>query len=478
MSMKRFAKYLTIFGFLLVLGVGTAIALDGDLDGDGDVDRNDLLSLLAARNAPASGPEDPRDLDHDGRITVLDARKLCILCTRPRCAVEPQDPDSDGDGVPDSRDLCPGYDDSIDVDGDGIPDGCDEMIDSDGDGVPDDEDLCPGYDDGIDVDGDGIPDGCDEMIDSDGDGVPDDEDLCPGYDDGIDVDGDGIPDGCDPSVAQIVGPDGGTVEDPATGVTFAVGEGAFDEPTEVIITELPRPAEDELPPGSEPVSGLIDITLIPNPGTLGGEGATIVLPLDPASPFYWHPGTSVSLYKVRGTGSAREYIHVSSGGTVQAGHKALFSGVMSFSSYMVFGNIKVVGMDQVTCQVTPTNCGPVPDRFAVGKHLHNLATDAQWNIRSDGGSTSYATAFVPAGFYKIGGFSWPWDFNDWANWYRYYPNSCWWIRDVLIARGNNATYRDSCGQSRYAEIRVQWSSTDPRESPLGTVYLYPKEFIP
>ncbi len=33
--------------------------------------------------------------------------------------------DSDGDGVGDSIDLCPGFDDSQDVDGDGIPDGCD-----------------------------------------------------------------------------------------------------------------------------------------------------------------------------------------------------------------------------------------------------------------------------------------------------------------------------------------------------------------
>jgi hypothetical protein len=33
--------------------------------------------------------------------------------------------DSDGDGVPDCVDLCPGFDDRSDGDGDGIPDGCD-----------------------------------------------------------------------------------------------------------------------------------------------------------------------------------------------------------------------------------------------------------------------------------------------------------------------------------------------------------------
>jgi len=34
-------------------------------------------------------------------------------------------------------------------------------IDTDGDGVPDDDDICPGFDDNIDTDEDGIPDGCD-----------------------------------------------------------------------------------------------------------------------------------------------------------------------------------------------------------------------------------------------------------------------------------------------------------------------------
>jgi len=65
-----------------------APAIPGDLDNDGDVDRDDLNIILAARNTPASGPDDPRDLDGDGMITALDARKLVTLCTRPRCACE------------------------------------------------------------------------------------------------------------------------------------------------------------------------------------------------------------------------------------------------------------------------------------------------------------------------------------------------------------------------------------------------------
>ncbi|MEW6214430.1 MAG: PKD domain-containing protein, partial [Nitrospirota bacterium] len=57
----------------------------GDLDDDCDVDKNDLNILLLYRNKPASNCPDC-DLDGDGKITALDARKLVLLCTRPRCA--------------------------------------------------------------------------------------------------------------------------------------------------------------------------------------------------------------------------------------------------------------------------------------------------------------------------------------------------------------------------------------------------------
>jgi VCBS repeat-containing protein len=57
----------------------------GDLNGDTVVDMDDLNIILAARNTPADGPDDPRDLDGDGMITALDARKLVLLCTCPRC---------------------------------------------------------------------------------------------------------------------------------------------------------------------------------------------------------------------------------------------------------------------------------------------------------------------------------------------------------------------------------------------------------
>ncbi|MYM91265.1 hypothetical protein GTP91_29330 [Rugamonas sp. FT82W] len=58
----------------------------GDLNNDGAIDRDDLTILLLSLNTAASGPDDPRDLDRDGRITVLDVRKLVDSCTRPLCA--------------------------------------------------------------------------------------------------------------------------------------------------------------------------------------------------------------------------------------------------------------------------------------------------------------------------------------------------------------------------------------------------------
>ena len=60
-------------------------------------------------------------------------------------------------------------------------------VDSDGDGVPDDRDRCPGTPAGVDVDRFGCP------VDSDGDGVADYLDECPGTPEGVKVDEVGCP---------------------------------------------------------------------------------------------------------------------------------------------------------------------------------------------------------------------------------------------------------------------------------------------
>jgi len=61
-------------------------AKPGDLNADGKVDTDDLNILDSALNTPANGPNDARDLNHDGVINALDARILTTLCTYPRCA--------------------------------------------------------------------------------------------------------------------------------------------------------------------------------------------------------------------------------------------------------------------------------------------------------------------------------------------------------------------------------------------------------
>ena len=94
------------------------------------------------------------------------------------------------------------------------------MVDSDGDGVCDTDDACPGQNDNI------IGTPCDDgnpctagetydndcdcnggiFQDSDNDNVCDADDVCPGGDDNIDSDGDGIPDACDTGGGGVTSP--------------------------------------------------------------------------------------------------------------------------------------------------------------------------------------------------------------------------------------------------------------------------------
>lgn len=58
----------------------------GDLNRDGNVDIEDLSILTSALNQDFPLKNDPRDLDGDGKITVLDARLLVSRCTvQPLC---------------------------------------------------------------------------------------------------------------------------------------------------------------------------------------------------------------------------------------------------------------------------------------------------------------------------------------------------------------------------------------------------------
>ena len=72
----------------IVIRGSSSPPLDGDVDGDGDVDRDDIAIVFATRGTIASGPDDPRDMDGDGLITVGDGRLIVYECTRPMCATE------------------------------------------------------------------------------------------------------------------------------------------------------------------------------------------------------------------------------------------------------------------------------------------------------------------------------------------------------------------------------------------------------
>ena len=150
------------------------------------------LFLVACSGAPSDTAERPEiegdepgecsdgaDNDGDGQFDCLDSdcAGAAVCC-----------PDVDLDGVCDTADRCPGFDDLLDGDNDGLADGCDPCPldasgDGDEDGVCDSDDRCPGQDDKADVDGDGTPDACDS---------------CPDGDDSLDADQDGFADACDP----------------------------------------------------------------------------------------------------------------------------------------------------------------------------------------------------------------------------------------------------------------------------------------
>ena len=164
----------------------------GDDDGDGVPNSKDKCPGTP-RGVQVYSDGCPIDLDQDGVPDYLDK----CPNTPPGTPVDANGCpfDSDGDGVPDHLDECPGTPAGVKVDPRGCP------LDSDGDGVPDYLDQCPNTPRGQAVDAQGCP-----ILDSDGDGIPDHLDRCPNSDPSIpvgpdgcplDSDGDGIPDHLD-----------------------------------------------------------------------------------------------------------------------------------------------------------------------------------------------------------------------------------------------------------------------------------------
>jgi len=242
-------------------GIGDVSDPCVDPDGDG----------VCGSNDKCPGGDDNVDIDRDGipddcdscidedRDDICDDEDDCIN-SRAGSSCDDRNPctvndvwdqycncngdlfDTDGDGVCDLDDVCPGADDTRDFDGDGIPDACDDSPTCTS-CIPDESDkmrICHFYLGGnlatirgtcaqlekyfdnvgdfidsrdhcgpctcadagdVDSDGDGICDKLDpcpnDANDSDNDGVCDSMDVCPGSDDKKDSDADGIPDGCD-----------------------------------------------------------------------------------------------------------------------------------------------------------------------------------------------------------------------------------------------------------------------------------------
>lgn len=71
---------------ILISSSSVPIRTPGDIDLNGQVDLDDIAEITNSIGLNADGPDDPRDIDRDGKITALDARQAVLLCTHPRCA--------------------------------------------------------------------------------------------------------------------------------------------------------------------------------------------------------------------------------------------------------------------------------------------------------------------------------------------------------------------------------------------------------
>lgn len=58
-----------------------------DVNGDEQINQTDINLIIAARNTPATGPNDRRDADNNGIVNALDARTCTLRCTLAGCAL-------------------------------------------------------------------------------------------------------------------------------------------------------------------------------------------------------------------------------------------------------------------------------------------------------------------------------------------------------------------------------------------------------
>ncbi|MFH1770007.1 MAG: thrombospondin type 3 repeat-containing protein [archaeon] len=160
---------------------------------------NDAYSVPVDCAEDACVDENWVDWTADGFTTCVDKTLNEYTCASTSTYDATCDTDDDDDNVTDPTDNCPDVynPDQLDTDLDGIGDACDS--DDDDDDVPDETDNCPLVDnpDQADEDGDGIGDACDD--DGDNDDVPDETDNCLDVynPDQADFNDDGVGDACD-----------------------------------------------------------------------------------------------------------------------------------------------------------------------------------------------------------------------------------------------------------------------------------------
>ncbi|WP_159439339.1 lectin-like domain-containing protein, partial [Tenacibaculum agarivorans] len=133
-------------------------------DGNGDPDNGNPASITTLTTVPganttaggiieydpATGELDYIPLASEGGTTVTIEYEVCNditgdgataddICSRAIVSITVAFGDTDGDGVLDNADICPGSDDTLDSDSDGIPNGCDD--DDDNDGIVDTDEI-------------------------------------------------------------------------------------------------------------------------------------------------------------------------------------------------------------------------------------------------------------------------------------------------------------------------------------------------